>query len=167
MKPSQGPRIDEREHAAEARLAVLGFDVGERGEERGVVLGVRRAIVRETRRAHAGAATERIDLEPRIVGERERHRGVRDRLCLRERVLLEALRAFDDRDALGQNVGHGDDVDRQIGEESAKLEHLGAVRGRDDERDVRGSLVRTDHPGHRPGKNKAPRSTLAAASTSR
>ena len=86
--PSFDERVDEREHAAEARLvrgagaraAGVGVERVERGEERGVVLRVRGALAREARGAHAGRAAERVDLEAGVVGEREHHRRAGDRL---------------------------------------------------------------------------------------
>src|SRR5580765_278789 len=69
-----GPRIRQREHAAEPSAPSAFFHFFERSEKRGVVLSVRRALVGEPSRSYARAPAESIHLESALLGKREHAR---------------------------------------------------------------------------------------------
>jgi hypothetical protein len=63
-------RLREGEDAAVPGTALGGGQPPEGVEELRVVLRVRRVLAGEPTGSHAGAATERVDLDARVVGER-------------------------------------------------------------------------------------------------
>ena len=96
-------RIDEREHAAEARAGTAVGDA--RRVARAASSAARSAALFSASVARScakralrtpGPAVERVDLEARVVGQREHHRRVRDRARLLHRVLGEGRAVLHD-----------------------------------------------------------------------
>ena len=73
----------------EAGGAVTGIDVAQQLEQLRHVAGVGGVVAGEARRTHAGCAAERVDLEPRVVGDRREPGGVAEGDGLQARVVLE------------------------------------------------------------------------------
>jgi hypothetical protein len=150
--------------ASVASAATPSLDVGERAQQRGVVLLVGGLLARESRRAHAGAPFQCVHLEPGVVGQREHCRGAGNGDRLLQRVSLEGRRVFFDVRHRAEHVGDADHVGVEAGEQLAELGDLPVVRGGDDELGPRGGARL--HP-HAAGTRSACKLTPAPASTCR
>src|SRR5262245_33621384 len=129
-------RRAEGDHAAVSRGALCRRNAAKLTEHVPPSILVVEAIAAVPSREHAGPPTERIDFDPRVVGECQRSGRLRDRARLQERIVL--IRRL----ALGRQRHRREspqDLDAvwNAGEERSEFAALGAVGRRKNERSVR------------------------------
>jgi len=124
-------RIDERQNSSIARAARRGRRVGKRGQKLRIIRGIVGLGSGVAGRIYAGRAAERIDLQPRVVGDCRTAGRSRRMAPLEQGVGEEARAGFLRRRDAELRLSHG--LKRHSGEQGAKLAQFACIAGGEDQ----------------------------------
>src|SRR6266545_3797125 len=131
------PRAHDGDQAAESRAPSLDRHPRHLVQHDLAALGIAQAVPAIARREHAGAAAQRIHLDPGIVGQGHLARSPRDPARLPERIVGVREFAFGwERDV--REVGEVHDTERDAFEERGHFARLGAIGRGENEGPIRG-----------------------------
>ena len=139
--------LDNGDHAAKACGAALRRYAAQALEEESGAARVVQAAAADARRVEAGPAIQRIDLDARIVSQRDGAGGDSARAGFDERIVRVGLAGLFGKGG-ARHVGQQRQLVRHIAEQRQQLTPLGAIeRGDDEARLQRGIEERPGFPG--------------------